>query len=244
MHANVPKIAAHTGCGQAPDNTVASFEEGIASGAAIVEVDIRLTKDRVAVLLHDDSPLLQQYSYEELNQLEQRVQLHPSYQDYELARLEDVLRLTGGDGVQLNLDMKSQDAIDPALQLVLSLGMADRVFVTGCSEGTAKRYESIRVLYNAPITVDFSAESSYTQYARTVCQTALELGYYGLNLNASTCRQELVELAHASGLVVWVYTVNEAAAMEKLVRMGVDAITTREVQTLAGVLQLAGERIS
>ncbi|MEU1156113.1 glycerophosphodiester phosphodiesterase family protein, partial [Streptomyces sp. NPDC005918] len=47
-------IAAHRGqWRKAPENSVAGIRAGFADGAQIVEVDVRLTKDKVPVLMHD-----------------------------------------------------------------------------------------------------------------------------------------------------------------------------------------------
>jgi glycerophosphoryl diester phosphodiesterase len=51
-------------------------------------------------------------------------------------------------------------------------------------------------------------------------------------MHIDTCRPEVVELAHERGLAVWVYTVNEPDAMLRLIRCGVDAITTKDVARL------------
>ncbi|MEU6995825.1 glycerophosphodiester phosphodiesterase family protein [Streptomyces sp. NPDC046465] len=47
-------IAAHRGqWRKAPENSLAAIRAGFADGAGIVEVDVRLTKDKVPVLMHD-----------------------------------------------------------------------------------------------------------------------------------------------------------------------------------------------
>ena len=49
-----PVIVAHRGASATrPENTLASFEEAIALGAQIVELDVRLSRDGVPVLMHD-----------------------------------------------------------------------------------------------------------------------------------------------------------------------------------------------
>jgi glycerophosphoryl diester phosphodiesterase len=49
-----PEIVAHRGSPVTrPENTLASFEEAIRLGARIVEFDVRLTADRVPVVIHD-----------------------------------------------------------------------------------------------------------------------------------------------------------------------------------------------
>ena len=49
-----PVVVAHRGASSArPENTLASFEEALRLGARIVELDVRLTRDGVAVVMHD-----------------------------------------------------------------------------------------------------------------------------------------------------------------------------------------------
>jgi len=49
-----PQIVAHRGASSTrPENTLASFEGAVRLGARIVELDVRLTRDRVAVVMHD-----------------------------------------------------------------------------------------------------------------------------------------------------------------------------------------------
>jgi glycerophosphoryl diester phosphodiesterase len=49
-----PVIVAHRGASSThPENTLASFEEALRLGARIVELDVRLTRDRVAIVMHD-----------------------------------------------------------------------------------------------------------------------------------------------------------------------------------------------
>jgi glycerophosphoryl diester phosphodiesterase len=49
-----PAIVAHRGAPLArPENTLASFEEAVRLGARIVEFDVRLTRDREPVVIHD-----------------------------------------------------------------------------------------------------------------------------------------------------------------------------------------------
>ncbi|HEX5903655.1 MAG TPA: glycerophosphodiester phosphodiesterase [Actinomycetota bacterium] len=49
-----PAIVAHRGASSTrPENTLASFEEAIALGAQIVELDVRLSRDGVPIVMHD-----------------------------------------------------------------------------------------------------------------------------------------------------------------------------------------------
>ena len=49
-----PVIVAHRGASSTrPENTLASFEEAIALGAQVLELDVRLSRDGVPVVMHD-----------------------------------------------------------------------------------------------------------------------------------------------------------------------------------------------
>src|ERR671911_1680403 len=49
-----PAIVAHRGASSSrPENTIPSFEEAVRLGAGIVEFDVRLSRDGVAMVMHD-----------------------------------------------------------------------------------------------------------------------------------------------------------------------------------------------
>ncbi|NBO18462.1 MAG: hypothetical protein EBV03_04400 [Proteobacteria bacterium] len=53
-----PIAAAHRGCwyrNKAPENSLASIRDCVSYGAEMVELDVRATRDRVLVVMHDDS---------------------------------------------------------------------------------------------------------------------------------------------------------------------------------------------
>jgi glycerophosphoryl diester phosphodiesterase len=51
-----PRVIGHRGAaGVAPENTLAAFERGVADGADIVELDVHLSQDCEVVIIHDDT---------------------------------------------------------------------------------------------------------------------------------------------------------------------------------------------
>ncbi|WP_158299452.1 glycerophosphodiester phosphodiesterase [Paenibacillus antri] len=227
-------IGAHTGCGDAPDNTWASYLEGVASGADIVEVDVLTARDGTLLLLHDDKPELKSHGFAELNEPGLRARVAPHHGEHELARLDDVLRHAAAHRIRLNLDLKSPEAIDPAMALVRTYRAEGLAFVTGCSAGMPERYPDVPALWNAPTTAPSAGEEE--AYAKAVCETAVRLGYRGINLNKATCSEAVVRSAQEAGLMVWVYTVNDPEEMLRFAAIGVDAITTRRPATLRACL--------
>jgi glycerophosphoryl diester phosphodiesterase len=230
-------VAAHTGCGISPDNTMASFLEGIRIGADIVEVDVLVSRDGTAILLHDDSPYLLTHNYERLNHPEMRRRLGSAYVEHEIATLEQILRVSDSLGTKLNLDFKSAACIEPAVGLIRKYGAQKRAFITGYSDSITKRYSDIQVMMNTPVELTLQQIDQYDNFAESVCREARQGEYIGLNMNGQTCLPQVVEKAHAEGLTVWVYTVNEKQHMERFIQMGVDAITTRKPEVLIQILR-------
>jgi len=229
-----PLIGAHTGCDGTPYNTIESFLKGVNLRADIVEVDLRTCRDGTVILLHDDCPYIHEYGFEQLNRLPLRSQLGPVYERHELVRLTDILPLAFKHRVRLNLDIKTPEAIEPVIRLVKRHEAEGQVFVTGTSDGIAAAHRDIRVVFNTP--TKLTPESSdYASYARQLCDEMVRGMYYGLNMHVGTCLPEAVELAHERGLAVWVYTVNDEETMRRMIRFGVDAITTKNV---AGLIDL------
>ncbi|WP_139995113.1 glycerophosphodiester phosphodiesterase [Paenibacillus paridis] len=228
--------AAHTGCGESPDNTMASFVEGVRSGADIVEVDIVVARDGTAILMHDDTPQLLLHTYEEWNQPHLRVLLNTAYEEHEIATLEQIFQAAEPIGINLNLDIKSAASIEPTIALIRKYGAQERSYITGYSESITEKYPDIQVMLNTPVELTPEQLDNYESYAETTCQQAKQRGYTGLNMKGTTCRPYIVEAAHHRGLKVWVYTVNEQELMQHFIEMNVDAITTREPETLLSLL--------
>ncbi|GIP32066.1 glycerophosphodiester phosphodiesterase [Paenibacillus sp. J2TS4] len=233
-----PKVAAHTGSGKSPANTLASFLEGIQSGAQIVEVDALVCKGGTVVLLHDDVSLLHQYTYEELNRPDIRQQLGTAYEKHELAALRQVLEASDPLGTELNIDLKSNESVEPTIRLIRKYGAEKRAFITGWySEEIPERHPDIQVMINTSISPADVSLAGSRNYAKRLCQQALRSGYCGLNVKYDTCSPEIVGEAHAAGLAVWTYTVDDQQAMETFVHIGVDAITTRKPELLFAVMK-------
>ena len=51
-----PRVAAHRGAGRlAPENTLAALRAGAALGCTMFEFDVKLSRDAVPVLMHDET---------------------------------------------------------------------------------------------------------------------------------------------------------------------------------------------
>jgi glycerophosphoryl diester phosphodiesterase len=226
MH--LPQIIAHTGCEGKPDNTLESSLAGRDAGAEVLEVDVRSTKDGICVLYHDDDSFIFELTYEEL--LAENPMNLPA--GCVLERLETVLLAFKGQTVSFNLDLKEDAATFPTIELVNRLDMWDQVYFTGATNAMAQTPYRGRIMWNTPENLREMSTDSYEIMAQNMCEMAAREGYAGINMDYPSCREYMVQCAHAQGLRVWIYTVQDIGLFQTYAEMKVDAVSTLHVSAM------------
>ena len=135
-------VAAHRGNSEkCPENTLEAFREAIANGVDMIETDVRLTKDRVLVLMHDETidrttdatGRVGDLTYEQLRRVNAGTPEH--FQP--VPTLEELLALLKDTDLTLNLEFKEYNyagnqenceyCIREALRLCEVYGMTERM---------------------------------------------------------------------------------------------------------------------
>lgn len=240
-----PLITAHTGCMGEPDNTAGSALAGIALGADIVEDDIRVTRDGVPVLFHDEFVSLKDgkrlgissSTYEELCQLEIIPAHARSSMTIRLVTLDELLAIVRDAGCRVNLDIKVNDVIAPAAAAVRKYGLEERAFLSGCGANRALLAEAeaswLPRLLNADAELFLSL--AYSEAVKQTVDAAMAASCFGINIHHRLIREELLASAGDCGLLIYAWTVDEPDLMAALAAMGVRSITTRRVDLAMGL---------
>ncbi|TBL72455.1 glycerophosphodiester phosphodiesterase [Paenibacillus thalictri] len=242
-----PLITAHTGCMNTPANSLVSLEAGIAAGADVLEVDVAATKEPVAVLQHDlvveladrGRFKLTEIGFEELKNCD-IIDSHGGGVS-RITPLAEILPIVKRSGKLLNLDLKDDACIAPTFELVISEDMLDQVFCSGAESRRAaylqQHYPQLKKLLNASEQLFLLHESDYMEAVRVTCEDALASCCFGINIKYTLCRPELIAHAASLGLPVYVWTVNDADEMKRMMELGVASITTKNVPALAEILK-------
>ncbi|QNU31519.1 glycerophosphodiester phosphodiesterase family protein [Geobacillus sp. 47C-IIb] len=229
-----PLITAHTGCMNTPPNSIESILEGIKAGADIIEVDVRATKDGVAVLLHDEK-IVTPKGVRRVGDLSFK-ELHDLDRSSRIFRLEEALSIVKEHHRIINLDVKEDSAIDPMIETIEKHKMRDYVIISGCERERANylknHYRLYQVLLNVGISLYETYKEDYESFIRKTCWEAIEASCCGININYQFCDESLVSYATIRCIPVWVWTIDEPDVMKKFLDMGVYSITTNEVKIL------------
>lgn len=228
-----------------PDNTLISAEIGIRLGADIVEEDIRVTRDGVAVLFHDDEVRLpdgtkyrlSHLTYPELREMHVIAPHSKGGETIRIADLKSLLSIVKSSGKMINCDLKTDESIEAAAALARKYNMRDQIFFTGCGVDRALLAERIcpdmRKLLNADARLFLTL--GYTEAVGRTVEDALAASCSGINIDYRFVRRGLIEAAGARNLPVYVWTVNDESEMQSFARMGVYSLTTRNVKAMVGL---------
>ncbi len=134
---NLVIVVAHRGDWRnAPENSLRSIQNCIDIGVDMVEIDVRMTKDSVLVLMHDQTidrtttgtGMVKDITYNSLQTLFLRDGIgHPTF--HKVPTLEEAL-LTAKDKILINLD-KSYDIFDRCFEIAKKTGTLDQLVIKG-----------------------------------------------------------------------------------------------------------------
>ncbi len=230
----IPKIFAHRGANaDAPENTMAAFQLALDLGADGIELDVMLSKDHELVVIHDDtvdrttngSGSVQDLTLAELKALD-------AGNGERIPTLDEVLTRFGGK-FQINIELKNYSTLFDSLpvdvaQLVSKHHMEDSVLISSFNPFNFPRFH--RLLPNVPIgMLTFPGKARFFAYRF--------FRYNALNPYFKDVDEDLVQRYHAKGMNVNVWTVDEAADIRHMIKLGVDIIITNNPKRAMTVLE-------
>ncbi|MGW5863590.1 glycerophosphodiester phosphodiesterase [Streptomyces sp. NPDC055239] len=224
------------------ENTAAAFRRAVDLGYRYVETDVHATSDGRLVAFHDATLDRVTDTAGRIADLPWNDVRHARVAGSEPVPLFEELLETFPD-VRWNVDVKAEPALLPLLELLRRTDAWDRVCVGSFSEARVARAQR---LGGPRLATSFGTRGV----------AALRLRSYGVPAavrRSAVCAQvpethagirvvdrRFVSAAHARGLQVHVWTVNDAARMAALLDLGVDGIITDHIETLREVLKDRG----
>ncbi|MEU3093655.1 glycerophosphodiester phosphodiesterase [Streptomyces sp. NPDC006967] len=207
------------------ENTVASLRSALDRGADAVEIDVRLTRDGVPVLLHDgtlkrlwehDRPLLS-LSWEEVRGVTAGG----------VPALSDALAAT--DGSRVMIDLPGTPDVRAARRVVDAVresGARDRVYY--CAGAAAML--AVRA-------ADPSAEIALTRTTLAPPRAGLleAVRPRWLNYRFGLVDRALADRVHRGGHLLSVWTPDTRRSMRRLLALGADSVTTNRIDVLCAL---------
>jgi glycerophosphoryl diester phosphodiesterase len=231
-------MAHRGGAAEALENSPAAFQHAVDLGLPVVETDVRATIDGHALVFHDatldrTTDLAGPVAALPLRRL-QRARLGNGEHPMTL-----VEALTAWPQLLLNVDVKSADAIGPFLRAVADAGAWDRVCAASFSTA---RLQRLRAMGGTRLATSLgTGEVARLTVGRLPRTRAVAAQVPPRQGRVPLVTEAFVARAHARGLQVHVWVVDEAAQMDELLDLGVDAIVTDRPRVLREVLARRGQ---
>ena len=217
-----PLIIAHRGASAvAPENTIAAFEAAIAAGADGIEFDVRLTRDGVPVVIHDETLYrttgvrgrVADTSSDQLNQLD-------------VPTVAKLFELFESNKLILYLEFKDKhiQLVEECCRLVEQHHLKDRV-IFACFE-----HAVLQTVKN--IDSSFKTAALFQPPASFILKRARAIGADGIALHHRLCDARLVDDANRAGFKIAVWTVDDPAWVKRAKEMDVHAVITNDPSAL------------
>jgi glycerophosphoryl diester phosphodiesterase len=223
-----------------PENTIHAFEAAVAAGAEVVEFDVRMTSDGVAVVVHDPdvsrttdgSGLVRELTLAQVK----RLRIDSTVGDpAEVPTLEEALRcLSGRAGVDVEIknipgepdyDAEREDAVEATVRALEETGFPGDVLITSFNPMSIARSRDLApdVPTGLLTTGDVEADAALA-FARSQGHPWV-LPFVRRLLGAG---EGFVREAHEAGVRVGTWVVDDPATAVALMRSGIDAVATND----------------
>lgn len=253
-----PLFFAHRGGSLlAPENTLAAFDRGASLGADALELDIQETRDGELVVIHDATvdrttdatDPVASFTLDELRRLDAGYRFSPDAgatfpfrgQGHTIPTLREVFARY--PALRINIDLKGSNPVRERRlwELIQEHEAQDRTLVASGDEHVP--IVRFRTLVAGRTATSASGDEIRNFLFGSWCGATrwLRPAYVALQVpetwhGVRVVSPRLIAAAHRRGLDVHVWTVDDAAAMERLLAWGVDGVMTDRPDVLARVM--------
>lgn len=246
MGLKLPQIIGHRGAmGYAPENTVESIKTAADMGVKWVELDVKLTKDNVPIIFHDDtlerttngSGAVAATLYEDIRALEAGSWFADSFAGAKIPTLEEVCETLIDLDLGLNLEIKpcpgrEKETAEAALDMLSRIwDDHDRLLISSFSHVSLETALDIARDWHRSLLMD--------EWLENWKDLADYLDVSTININGNECTREQVEDIVDMDYPILAYTINDPQRARLLQGWGVDGVFTDVPDVIEEALLMA-----
>ena len=231
----LPKLIGHRGVKNlCPENTLESINKAFDLGLTYIEVDVKISKDEIPILLHDDTldrttngnGLVVNFNYEDLKKLDAGEFFYNKKTDNFIPKLADVLKLCEIRNGNINIELKpnkSFEKINVRKIFELTKDIEDfEIFYSTFDINSFTEISNLFLNSNRSFLLDSFDEYSLVDYISI--SEKYNANICGLNIE--TISKEIIEKIKEKNLLVTVFSENNLSLIDakECFNIGVDSI--------------------
>ncbi|WP_404406255.1 glycerophosphodiester phosphodiesterase [Jeotgalibacillus malaysiensis] len=223
---------AHRGAStMCPENTMAAFRQALREKADGIEIDVQLSKDGEAVVIHDETVdrttdgtgAVKDLTVLELKQLDAGSWYNQACKDETIPLLEEVLKWISRTDLKLNIELKTDRESYPGIEQVVIDAvkrheLKERVVLSSFNLETLRRVREISQSVSIAVLVWDNVNG--------IVKCARHLGADAIHARPGFMHTAESLRAEAAGLPIRLYTINEPEDLKGIAPGFIDAVFT------------------
>lgn len=234
MPLKIPPVIGHRGAAAyAPENTLEGILTAVEMGVTWVEVDVKLTKDSVPVLFHDDTldrttnghgPVAEM-AFNDLRDLEAGSWFSDSFAGIRVPTLEEAIDVIFEHNLGVNLEIKpcpgrEKETAEAMLDVLARIwDEPDRLLISSFSHVSLETAQDMAEEWHRGLLLETEIPENWRELAEYLNPATL-------NIDGREVTREQVEDLIELQKPILAYTINDAFLARKLRSWGVDGVFT------------------
>ena len=221
-------VVAHRGAaGKAPENTLASIRQAITDGTDWVEIDVQETADGEVIVIHDSDFMklasvnlkVWDGTLEQIQDIDVGSWFDPQFSAERVPTLTEVLEESKGKArvvIELKYYGHDQQLEQRVVDIVEQLGMTNEVAIMSLKYEGIQKIRALRPDW----TIGLLSATAIGNLA------SLDVDFLAVAQGMAT--PGFVRRSHDQGKQVFVWTINDAVTLSRMMSLGVDGVITDE----------------
>lgn len=236
----LPVIIAHRGSSDfAPENTLAAFQKALKDGAHAIELDVRLTKDKEIVVIHDSKldrttngyGKVEETYLKDLKKYDAGSWFNPIYSSERIPTLEEVFKLLKkkiGINIEIKPKLKYPDVmVKKCVELIEKYSLHKCVLISSFEHSLVSKVKKLDERISTGILY-----SPMTHFGKSVVKLAKSNYADFVIISRNYTKEELVKKVHKANLYCFVYNVNNRHHLKTMLNFKIDGIITNSPKSI------------
>lgn len=240
IYAHYPRICAHRGANTvAPENSLPAFAAAISMGADEIEFDLRVTADGEIVVIHDPTVdrtsngigKVSELTLTQLQELDFGSRYNEEFAGLRIPLFEDVLKRFACHVIMnVHINTVDLDAVQRIVALVRKYDCVKHVYFMVSEDDTIRFIQTLGK--DLRICVGHDSQQPWS-----IVDRAISLGAYKVQLFMKYFTKEMIDKAHAHGILCNVFYSDDPKQAQEYLDMGIDTILTNRYQTISNAIR-------
>ena len=243
---SIPKVIGHRGAkAYAPENTLASIHTAADLGVEWVEVDVKLTRDGVAVLFHDEElerctgapGLVADIDFQDLRELDAGSWFGESFTGEKIPTLEEALDVILDRNLGVNLEIKPCPGREVETTEVM-LDVATRIWPDELPPPLISSFQHVSLEAALDMMPEWPRGLLMEEHMSNWRDIAEYLDAATINIDGRKVTQDQIEAYLELRKPILAYTINDPQKARELMRWGVDSVFSDNPDLILEAVQL------